>query len=104
MPLIGNVLKLLARMILIPLVVTAAASALDVAIHEKMFGSAGTTWIIFNQIMKIVKSLKEAGLLINCVAQTIKNEVQEQKRVFPGMILGTLGASFLGNLLADKKR
>ena len=54
--------------------------------------------------MKIVKSLKEAGLLINCVAQTIKNEVQEQKRVFPGMILGTLGASFLGNLLADKKR
>ena len=54
--------------------------------------------------MKIVKSLKEAGLLINCVAQAIKNEVKEQKRVFPRMILGTLGASFLGNLLADKKR
>ena len=56
-----------------------------------------------NQIMKTVKSLKEAGLLINCVAQTIKNEVKEQKRVFPGMILGTLGASFLGNLLTGKK-
>ena len=56
-----NVLKPLAKSVLIPLRLTAAASATDAAIHQKMFGSGTTTLIILNEelndIMKIVKSL-----------------------------------------------
>ena len=52
--------------------------------------------------MKIVKSLEESGLLIKEVNGTIKNEAKEQKGGFLSMLLGTLGASLLGNLLAGK--
>ena len=48
--------------------------------------------------MKIVKSLEESGLLIEFVSETIKNEAKKQE----GMLLGTLGASLLGNLLISK--
>ena len=51
--------------------------------------------------MKIVKSLEECGLQIKGVSETIKN-VKEQKGRFLSMLLGTLGASFLGNLLVGK--
>ena len=53
-----------------------------------------------NDIMKIVKSLEESGLEIKGVSETIKNEAKEQK--FLCMLLGTEGASLLGNLLTDK--
>ena len=102
----GNVLKTLAKSVLIPLGLTAAASATDAAIHNKMFGSGMTTLIISNEemndIMKIVKSLEESSLLIKGVRETIKNEAKEQKVGFLGMLLGTLGASLLGNLLTGK--
>ena len=55
-----------------------------------------------NDIMKIVKSLKESGLLIKGISEGIKNGVKEQKGGFLGMLLGTLGASLLGNLLTGK--
>ena len=59
---------------------TAAASAADAAIHKKMFGSGTTTLLILNEemndIMKVVKSLEESGLLINGVSRTIKNEAK----------------------------
>ena len=104
MPLIGNVLKPLAKSILTAL--TAAALATDAAIHKKMFGSGTTTLIISNEemndIMKIVKSLEDSGLLIKGVSQTIKNEAKEQKGGFLSMLLETLGASLLGNLLTGK--
>ena len=48
--------------------------------------------------MKIVKSLEESGLLIKGIRETIKNEEKEQKGGFLEMLLGTLGASLLGNL------
>ena len=71
-----------------------------------MFGSGFTTLIISNQeredIMKIVKSLEESGLLIKGVSETIKNEAQEQKRGFIGVLLSTLGSRLLGNLLTGK--
>ena len=51
--------------------------------------------------MKIVKSLEECNLLIKAISETIKNEAKEQKDRFLGM-LGTLGASLLGNLLTGK--
>ena len=105
LPLIENVLKPLAKSILIPLGLTAAA-ATDAAIHKKMFESGNTTLIISNEeindIVKIVKLLKKYGLLIQGVSETIKNEAKEQEGEFLGMLLGTLGASFLGNLLNGK--
>ena len=52
--------------------------------------------------MKITKSLEESGLLIKSVSETIKNEAKEQKGGFLGMLLGTLGASLLINLLTGK--
>ena len=93
MPVIRNVLKTLAKNVLIPLGLTAAASATDSAIHEKMFGSGTTTLIIFNEemndIVKMIKSLEETGLLIKGVSETIENEVKQQKRGFLGMLLGS---------------
>ena len=84
----------------------AAASATDTAIHKKMFRSEFSSLIISNKemedIMKIVKSLEASGLLIKGVSETIKNEAKEQKRGFIGMLLETLGASLLGNLLTEK--
>ena len=63
-----------------------------------------TTLIISNDeihdIIKIVKSLEDSGLLIG-VTKTVQNEVKEQKGGFPSM-LGTLGASLLGNLSTAK--
>ena len=103
---IGNVLKPLAKSVLIPLGLRAAASATDAAIHKKMFGSGTATLIISNEetndITKIIKSLKKSALLIKGVSETIKNEVKEQKGGFLGILLGTLEASLLGNLLTSQ--
>ena len=55
-----------------------------------------------NDITKITESLEESGLLIKGVGETIKNEEKEQKGGFLGMLLGTLCASLLGNLLTGK--
>ena len=55
-----------------------------------------------NDIMKIVQLLEESGLLIKRVSETIKNEAKEQKGGFVGILLSTLGASLLGNLLTGK--
>ena len=50
-------------------------------------------------IIKIIKSLEDSGLLLKGVTKTVQNEVKEQKGGFLSMLLGTLGASLLGNLL-----
>ena len=55
-----------------------------------------------DHIMKIIKSLKESGLLIKGVTKTTKNEAKEQRSGFLGMLLGTIGASLLGNILTGK--
>ena len=105
-PLIRNLLKPLAKCVLILLGLITAASVTDAAIHKKKFGSSVTTLIISNEemndIMEIVKSPKESGLLIKGVIQTIKNEAKEQKRGFFIMLSCTLGASLIGNLLTSK--
>ena len=60
-----------------------------------------TTLIILNDeihdIMKIVKSLEDSGLLVKGITEKVQNEVKEQKGGFLSMLLGTLGASLLGN-------
>ena len=53
-------------------------------------------------ILKSVKSLEDSGLLLKGVSKTIQNEAKEQKGGFLSMLLGTLGASLLGNLLTGK--
>ena len=83
---------------------TAAASAADAAINKKILGSGNhATLIISNNdmqdILKIVKSLEDSGILLNGITEIIKNEVKEQKGGFLSMLLGTLGASLLGDLL-----
>ena len=96
----------LAKNVLAPLGITAAASAIDAGIQKKMHGSGTTTLIISNEemndIMKIVQALEDSNILLKGVTKTIKNETKEQKGGFLSMLLGTLGASLLGNLLTGK--
>ena len=107
LPLTKKVITPLAKSVLIPLGLTATASAADAGIHKKILGSGNnTTLIISNKdmddLIKIVKSLEDSGLLLKGVTETVQNEVKEQKGGFLSMLLGTLGASLLGNLLTGK--
>ena len=86
---------------------TAGSSAADAGIHKKILGCGhNTTLIISNaekeDISKIVKSLKISGILLKGVSETIKNEAKRQKGGFLSMLLGTLGASLLGDMLLGK--
>ena len=99
-----NVIKPLAKSVLIPLGLTAAASVADVGMQKKTLGSGNmTTLIVSNDeiegIIKIVKSLEDSGLLLKGVTETVQNEVKQQKGGFLSMLLGTLDASLLGDLL-----
>ena len=94
-------LTLSAKSVLIPLELTAAASATDEATQKQIFGSGTTALIILNEeiedIIKIVKSLKESELPTRGISKTIKNEEKEEKGALLGMLLETLAASILGN-------
>ena len=94
---------------LVPLRITTAVSAIDVGIQKKIQGCgrpSSTTLIIsnkeFNEMMKIVQALEDSNILLKGVTRTIKNETIEQKGGFLSMLLGTLRASLLGNLLVEK--
>ena len=107
--LVGQLMKVaipLAKNVLTPLEITAAASAIDAGIQKKVHGSGTTTLIISNEemndIMKIVQALEDSNILLKGVTKTIKNETKEQKGGFLSMLLGTLEASLLGNLLSGK--
>ena len=106
LPLMKIVITPLVKNVLISLGLTAAASAADAGIHKKMLGSGNTTLTISNKdiedLIKIVKSLEDSGLLLKGVTESVQNKVKEQKGGFLSMLLGTLGASLLGNLLAGK--
>ena len=96
----------LAKNILAPLGITAAASAIDAGIQKKIHGSGTTTLIISNKetndMVKIVQALEDSNIWLKGVTKTVKNETKEQKGGFLGMLLGTLGASLLRNILAGK--
>ena len=95
----------LAKDILATLGITAAASAIDAGIQKKIHIS-GITLIASNEemndILKIVHALEDSNILLKGVTKTIKNETKEQKGGFLSMLLGTLGASLLENLLSGK--
>ena len=96
----------LAKNILAPFGITTTASVIDAGIQKKIHGSGTTTLIISNEemndIMKIVEGLEDSKILLKGVTKTIKNKAKEQKVGFLGMLLGTLGAILLGNMLAGK--
>ena len=107
LPLIKNVIKPLAKSVLIPLGLTAAASVADAGIHKKVLGSGNMTRLVIsndeiNNIIKIVKSFEDSGLLLKGITETVQNEVKEQKQGFLSMPSSTVGASLLGNLLTCK--
>ena len=106
LPLIKSVIKSLAKIVLLPLGLTAAASAADAGIHKKILGSGNNnaTLIISNDemddILKIVKSLEDSTVLLKGVSETIQHEAKEQRGGFLSMLLGILGASLLGDILS----
>ena len=95
-------LKLLAKTASISLGLTAAASAIDPAIENNIFGSDISTLIIWreemNDIMNIVKSLEESGLLKKGIRETTENKAKQQKGGLLGFLLGKVSARLLGNL------
>ena len=96
----------LVKNVLAPLGITAGASAIDAGIQENIHGSGTTTLIIsieeMNDIIKIIQVLEDCNILLKGVTKTIKNETKEEKGGFLSMLLGTLGISLFGNLLARK--
>ena len=102
LPLLKNVIA--------PIGLTAAMSAADAGIQKKVrgYGQSGgnmsdITFTIstkdMNDIMQIIQALEERGIIVPGTSQTVSEEIQEQRGGFLGMLLGTLGASLLGNLL-----
>ena len=83
LPLMKSVIKPLAKSVLVPLELTAAASAADVGIHKKILvsGHTNTTLIILNDemedILKIVRSLEDSRVLLKGISETIQNEAKE---------------------------
>ena len=106
LPLIKSVLTPLAKSVLLPLGLSAVLSMADAAIQKKIYGSGTTALIISNEeiedILKVVKSLEESGLLIKGISEIIKNKAKEQIGWFLSVLLGTLAASILGNALAGR--
>ena len=104
--LMKNVIKPLAKSVLIPLGLTAEASAADAGIHKKILGSGTTTLIIskdeMKDIIRIVKSLEVSRLLMEGVNETIQNEAKEQKGGFLSTLVGTLGVTLLENILVGR--
>ena len=105
-----NVAVPLAKDTLTPQGITAAASAIDARIKKTTTTTTttkngpGTTTLIIsnkkmNEIMEIIQAVEDSNILLKGVTKIIKNE---QKGGFLGMLLGTLGASLLGNMLAGK--
>ena len=76
----------LAKHILAPLVITAAASAIDTGIQKKIHGSGTTTLIISNEemndIMKIVQTLEDSNILLKGVTKTLKMKQKNKNEVF----------------------
>ena len=116
LPLIRNGIKPLAKSAIIPLGLTAVASAADAGIHKKFLGSGrrhssfsalphrpsfstshnNTILIISNgemkRIIESVESLEDSSLLPEGVSETIQNEAKEQRGGFLSTLLGTPGA------------
>ena len=86
----------------------ASASAINVAVQREMHrkdvvrAREGITLVMSNEdvddIIKIINSLEKSGVLIDGVSEEVKHEIKKQKGGFLGILLGTLGASMVGNV------
>ena len=104
----------LGKDVLLPLRLSTGMYAAGAAIQKKIYGSGClsdlpwriTTLITSNEemedIMKVVKSVEESGLIIKGISETIKDEAKEQKGEFLSILLGTLGAKLLRSTLTRK--
>ena len=92
----------LTKNVLAPLGLTVSMSTIDGSIQKKIYG-LGVKLIIeqedMNDIIKIIEALENSGILLKGVTKTIENETKEQRGGLLSMLLGTLGASLLDNLL-----
>ena len=106
LPLMKSVFTPLAKSVLLLLGLSAGMSAADAAIQKKIYGSGSTALIISNEemedIMEIVKSLEESGLLIQEISETIRKETKGQKGELLPVLLGALTASMLASVLTGK--
>ena len=86
---------------MVPIGLTESSSA----IQKEIFGSGKTLMISDKEmnIMKLVESIKDSGLLKKALRKKSSIKAKEQKRGFPGKLLSTLSASLLGYMLAKKK-
>ena len=95
-----------AKNVLAPLEMMALASSIDAGIQMKIRGSGMTTLIITNKevndMMKIIKAFDDSGVLLKDVTKTIKNKTKKQRGGLLEILLGSLGASLLGNMPAGK--
>ena len=96
LPLIKNVIKASAKSFLILSGLTTAVAA-DAGIHKKTLGSESTTLIMFNDemedVMIIVKSPEDSGLILKGISETTQNEEKEQQGGLFSTLLGTLVVS-----------
>ena len=109
---LANLLKFaipLAKNVLLPLGLTAAASATDAGIQKSILGRGidkNITLVITNndanKILELVKHLEDSDCLTKGSTSMIQNEIKEQSGGFLPILLGTLGASLLGNILGGK--
>ena len=80
-----NVIQTLAISVLIPLGITAAASTADAEIHNKILDSGTTILTISNEemedIMKIIKSVEDSGILLKGVTEIIRNKKKTKKSI-----------------------
>ena len=76
-------------------------------VYKKKIDGSGVKLIIeqedMNDIIKIIEALENSGILLKGISKTIENETKEERGGFLSMLLGTLGASLLGNLLTGGK-
>ena len=98
LPLIKNVIKPLAKSVLVPLGLTAAVSAADAEIHKKILRSRATTLVIsknkMKDIIKIVKALEDSTLVPEGVRETIQNEPKKQRGIFLSVYARYAGCNF----------
>ena len=92
---------------MVPFWLTVAAWTTDAAIQKKVFDS-GTTLVFSNKeiddIMKLIRSLEDAALLIKGVCEKVEQDVKEQQKgEFLAMLAASLGANLLGNMLAGRR-
>ena len=102
LPLLKSVIKPLGMLGL-----TAAASAADAAIHKKVFRTGNYTTLIIsnddlNDLLKVIKSLGNSGILLDGITETVKYEVKEQKDGFSSTLLSVVGSALLSSMLSGK--